>query len=89
MKHMSKEFELSLVGELTYFLRIQVQQTNSGIFISQEKYAKNLISKFGLGSTKHRWTPIGTHGKIAKDEVGNSVDWKYVIPDCKLSRLML
>ena len=53
---------------------LHVRQANSGVFISQEKYAKNLVCKFGLCTTKHRRTPIGTHDKISKDEVGISID---------------
>ena len=74
VEHKSTEFEIGLVGELTYFLGLQVRHTNLGIFISKENYAKNLVNNFGLGSAKHRRTPIGTHEKIARDEAGNGVD---------------
>ena len=43
---MWKEFEMSMCGELTFFLGLQVQQFNECIFISQTKYTKNLVSKF-------------------------------------------
>ena len=43
---MSHEFEMSLVGKLSYFLGLQIRQLNDGIFISQAKYAKNLVKKF-------------------------------------------
>ena len=46
VRHMSTKFEMSLVGELTYFLGLQVRKTNSVIFISYENYAKNLVSKY-------------------------------------------
>ena len=72
--NMSTEFEMRLVKELTYFLSLQVRQTDSGIFISQVKYAKNLLNKFRLGLTKYIRTLIGTHEKIARDEVENGVD---------------
>lgn len=45
---MQSEFHMTLVGELTYFLGLQVRQTEVGIFVSQTKYEKNLIAKFGL-----------------------------------------
>ena len=45
-----KEFEMSMVGELTFFLSLQVKQKKEGIFISQEKYARNIVKKFGLDS---------------------------------------
>ena len=42
---MKNEFEMSMVGELTYFLGLQVKQMKEGIFISQSKYAKNFVKK--------------------------------------------
>ncbi|XP_019150169.1 PREDICTED: uncharacterized protein LOC109146974 [Ipomoea nil] len=75
VKVMQQEFEMSIIGELTYFLGLQVSQTKEGIFISQEKYAKNLLlSKFGLESAKDARTPISTTSKLLKDEKGTSVD---------------
>lgn len=65
---------MSLVGELTYFLGLQVKQTEEGIFVSQSKYAKNLIHKFGLESVKNRRTPIGTTVKFNKDDEGVAID---------------
>ena len=59
---------MSMVGELTYFIGLQVKQLEDGIFISQNKYAKNLVKKFGLESTKHMKNPIGTNLKLTKDE---------------------
>ena len=65
VEHMSSEFEISLVGELTYFLGMRVKQTGNGTFISQTKYAKNLVKKFGLKSSTHYRTPVKTHKKIS------------------------
>lgn len=45
---MQKEFEMSMIGEHTYFLGLQVKLTGEEIFVSQEKYAKNILKKFGL-----------------------------------------
>ena len=53
MEHMTTEFEMSLVGKLTYFLGLQVKQTGNGTFISQSKYAINLVKKFGLETPTH------------------------------------
>ena len=47
-KLMQDEFEMSMIGELIHFLGLQIRQQDSGIFISQSKYAKNLVKKFGL-----------------------------------------
>ena len=74
VEHMSSEFEMSLVGELTYFLGLQVKQTSNVTFISQTKYAKNLVKKFGLELATHCRTPFGTHIKIFRDERGKNVD---------------
>ena len=43
-----EEFEMSIVGELNFCLGLQVEQTKNGIFISQSKYAKNLVQSFGF-----------------------------------------
>ena len=45
---MQTEFEMGMIGKLNYFLRLQIRQNDLGIFISQSKYAKNLVKKFGL-----------------------------------------
>ena len=47
---------------------------NDGIFISQSKYAKNLVKKFGLEKSSHKRTPAATHVKLTKDELGETVD---------------
>ena len=60
-KEMKSEFEMSMVGELTYFLLFQVKQLKDGIFLSQSKYARELVKKFWLESTKHFRTPMLTN----------------------------
>lgn len=72
--HMQSEFQMSMVGELSYFLGLQVHQTTEGIFVSQSKYTKNLISKFRLDSAKVKRSPLSTSTKISKDESGKDVD---------------
>ena len=67
-KKMKSEFEMSLVGELTYFLDFKVKQLKDGIFLSQPKYAKELVKKFGLESTKHFRTLMPTNLKLSKHE---------------------
>ena len=63
-----------MVGELNYFLRLQVKQRKDGIFISQEKYAKNIIKRFGLDSKKHTSTPMSSSVKLSLDVVVVDVD---------------
>jgi len=56
-----------MIGELTFFLGLQVKQSKKGIFIHHEKYAKDLIKKFGLK------TPMSSSSKLDKNEKGNKV----------------
>ena len=74
VQQMQSEFEMSLVGELTYFLGLQVKQMEDSIFLSQSKYAKNIVKKFGMENASHKRTPAPTHLKLSKDEAGTSVD---------------
>ena len=45
---MGKEFEMSMMGELTFFLGLQIKQSSNGISICQEKYIKELLKKFNM-----------------------------------------
>ena len=71
---MNKIFEMSMVGELTYFLGLQVKQTYSGIYINQAKYARNLVKRFGLDKAAHARTPMAANAKLTNDPSGESVD---------------
>ena len=71
---MSYEFEMSLVGELSYFIGLQIRQLNDGNFITQAKYAKNLVKKFGLENAKHCETPMNTTLKSSRDTSGKSME---------------
>ena len=73
-KEMKREFEMSMVGKLNYFLGLQVKQQKDGIFISQEKYAKNLVKRFGLDSKKHTSTPMSSLAKLSLDAADVKVD---------------
>ena len=73
-EEMKQEFEMSMVGELNYFLGLQVKQREDGIFMSQEKYAKNLVKRFGLDSKKHTSTPMSSSAKLSCDATGTKVD---------------
>ena len=67
LEEMKKEFEMSMVGELNYFLGLQVKQWKDGIFISQEKYAKNLVKRFSLDSKKHASTLMSSLVKLSSN----------------------
>jgi hypothetical protein len=73
-EEMKQEFEMSMIGELNYFLGLQVKQTFKGIFISQSKYAKDLVKRFGLDGKTHAQTSMSTSVKISSDLMGKSVD---------------
>ena len=73
---MKEEFEMSMMGELNYFLGLQIKQRKDGIFINQAKYTKELIKRFGLEGAKTSKTPMATTTKLDKDEQGTCVDIK-------------
>ena len=73
-KEMKKMFEMSMVGELTYFSGLQVKQTNKEIYINQTKYAKNLVKQFGLENVAHARTPMATNAKLGIDPSSKSID---------------
>ena len=57
---MKKEFEMSMLGELTFFLGLQVCQIDKGIFISQTKYIKDMLKRFKMEDSKPVSTPMTT-----------------------------
>ena len=65
---------MSMIGELTHFLCLQIRQQDSGIFLSQSKYAKKLVKKFGLKSTSSVRIPMSPNVKLTVDLLGKSVD---------------
>jgi hypothetical protein len=75
-KTMANEFEMSMIGELSYFLRLQIKQLKNGIFVSQGKYIKYMLKKFGISDSKSISTPIRTYGNLDSDASGNMVDQK-------------
>ncbi|KAH9743819.1 hypothetical protein KPL70_003436 [Citrus sinensis] len=73
---MSQEFEMSMMGELKYFLGLQIKQNEEGIFINQAKYMKDLLKRFGYDNGTAKSTPMSTTIKLDKDEKGKEVDIK-------------
>ncbi|GJS46264.1 putative ribonuclease H-like domain-containing protein [Tanacetum coccineum] len=67
-------FQMSSMGELTFFLGLQVKQKEDGIFISQDKYVAEILKKFDFASVKTASTPIETHKPLVKDEEASDVD---------------
>jgi hypothetical protein len=75
-KMMANEFEMSMIEELNYFLGLQIKQVKNGTFMSQEKYIKNMLKKFGMDDAKTISTPMGTNGNLDSDASGNMMDQK-------------
>ncbi|GKD61277.1 putative ribonuclease H-like domain-containing protein, partial [Tanacetum coccineum] len=76
---MKSRFQMSSMGELTFFLGSQVKQKKDGIFISQDKYVAEILKKFDFASMKTASTPIETQKSLTKDEEAADVDiWKRI-----------
>ncbi|GJS47096.1 putative ribonuclease H-like domain-containing protein [Tanacetum coccineum] len=73
-KMMHKKFQMSSMGELTFFLGLQVKQKEDGIFLSQDKYVTEILKKFGFSDVKTASTPMETHKPLLKDADGEDVD---------------
>ncbi|GJU06577.1 retrovirus-related pol polyprotein from transposon TNT 1-94 [Tanacetum coccineum] len=73
-KLMHEKFQMSSMGELAFFLGLQVQQKKDGIFISQDKYVVEILKKFGFMEVKTASTPMETQKPLLKDEDGKEVD---------------
>ncbi|GKC06516.1 retrovirus-related pol polyprotein from transposon TNT 1-94, partial [Tanacetum coccineum] len=70
----NEEFEMSMMGELNFFLGLQIKQMEDGIFFNQSKYIKEMLKKFGLEDSKPMKTPMSSDTKLTKDEKCESVD---------------
>ena len=73
---MSEEYQMSMMGELKFFLGLQIRQQRNGIFISQEKYLKDVLRKFGMQDCKGVKIPMPTNGHLCTDENGIDFDQK-------------
>ncbi|WVZ52358.1 hypothetical protein U9M48_003428 [Paspalum notatum var. saurae] len=72
----SREFEMSLMGELQFFLRLQIKQGLEGTFIHQAKYTRDILKKFNMGDSKPMTTPMSTNTALDANEDGEAVDQK-------------
>ena len=73
---MSREFEMSMIGELSFFHGLQIKQLKEGTYVCQSKYVKDILKKFGMEDAKSIKTPMVTNGHLDLDEGDNSVDQK-------------
>jgi isopentenyldiphosphate isomerase len=68
------KFQMSMMGELTFFLGIQVKQTKQSTFVHQAKYTTDLMKKFNMDELKPVSTPMSTATSLDPDENGEAVD---------------
>ena len=73
---MSEEYQMSMMGELKFFLGFQIHQQRNGVFISQEKYLKDVLRKFIMQDCKDVKTPMPTNGHLCIDENSKDFDQK-------------
>jgi hypothetical protein len=71
---MEKEFQISMMRELTFFLDIQVKQMKQDTFIHQVKYMNDLMKKFNMAELKPMSTPMSTSTSLGLDEDGKIID---------------
>ncbi|KAJ9546677.1 hypothetical protein OSB04_019220 [Centaurea solstitialis] len=71
---MKTEYKMSMMGELTYFLGLQIKQSEKGIFINQGKYVLDMLKKFDLTSCTPMKTPMAPPLSLDKDSNGKPVD---------------
>nr|GEW31520.1 hypothetical protein [Tanacetum cinerariifolium] len=90
-KLMKDKFQMSSMGELTFFLGLQVKQKKDGIFISHDKYVSEILRKFGLTEGKSTSTLIDTKKPLLKDPDGEDVDvhtYRLISWQCKKQIVM-
>jgi hypothetical protein len=73
-KIMENEFQMSMMGELTFFLGIHVKQTKQGTFAHQAKYTKDLMKKFNMAELNYVSTLMSNATSLGPDEDGKVVD---------------
>jgi hypothetical protein len=73
---MSREFEMSMMGELQFFLGLQIKQSKEGTFVHQAKYTKDIVRKIKMEDTKAMTSPMSTTTALDADEEGEHVDQK-------------
>jgi hypothetical protein len=70
---MSREFEMSMMGELQFFLGLQIKQSTEGTFVHQAKYTKDIMGKFKMEDSKAMATPMSTTTTLDVVEEGEHV----------------
>jgi hypothetical protein len=75
-KDMSREFEISMMGELQFFHGLQIKQSKEGTFVEQAKYSKDIVWKFKMEDSKAMTMPMSTTTALDADEEGEHMDQK-------------
>ncbi|WVZ84480.1 LOW QUALITY PROTEIN: hypothetical protein U9M48_031510, partial [Paspalum notatum var. saurae] len=73
-EQMSREFKMSLMGELQFFLGLQIKQGPEGTFVHQAKYTRDILKKFEMGDSKPMMTHMSINTVLDADEDGEAVD---------------
>jgi hypothetical protein len=73
---MTKRFEMSMMGELKFFLGFQIKQMEEGTFLCQTKYVKDMLKRFGMADSNPIKTPMALNGHLDLNEEGQLVDQK-------------
>ena len=71
---MQSKFKISTIGELSFFLGLQITHRSEGLFISQEKYLREMLKRFQMEYSTPMSTPIVTGCKLSKDDDSPNVD---------------
>ena len=74
MEEMKNQFEMSGLGEMNYFLGLEVSQSKDGIFLNQEKYAHEVLKKYRMGNCKSAPTPLVQNMKLSKEDGAEKID---------------
>jgi hypothetical protein len=85
VEDMSREFEMSMMGELQFFLGLQIKQSKERTFVHQAKYTKDILRKFKMEDSKAMSTPMSTTTALDADEEGEHCD----VPGFSLASLAL
>ncbi|KAL4342366.1 hypothetical protein GQ457_08G025750 [Hibiscus cannabinus] len=73
---MKEVFEMTYLGEMTFFLGMQIRQKQNEIFVCQQKYAKEVLKKFNMEACKSIATPMNQKEKFSKDDGAEKIDDK-------------
>ncbi|KAK1698301.1 hypothetical protein QYE76_014998 [Lolium multiflorum] len=73
---MTNRFEMSMMGELKYFLGFEIKQMQQGTFINQAKYLQDMLKRFDMKGAKGIGTPMQLKCQLTLDEAGKAVDTK-------------